>query len=75
MGDKIYAVDAKRGSKSVTTHAVRENNEDHDAIKPDGASIHSESSSVQAGVQKALILRAAWSKTTLFIAFSRCVSD
>ncbi|KAL2822423.1 siderophore iron transporter mirA [Aspergillus granulosus] len=36
----------------------------------DAASIHSENSSIQAGVQKALILRKAWSRTTLGIAFA-----
>lgn len=36
----------------------------------DSGSIHSKSSSVQAGVQKAMILRKAWSRTSLAIAFS-----
>ncbi|KAL2688961.1 hypothetical protein Neosp_003011 [[Neocosmospora] mangrovei] len=36
----------------------------------DAASIHSESSSIQAGVQKAMILKKAWSRTSLAIAFS-----
>ncbi|KAL4876287.1 siderophore iron transporter mirA [Aspergillus karnatakaensis] len=36
----------------------------------DAASVHSESSSIQAGVQKALILKKAWSRTTLGIAFA-----
>jgi hypothetical protein len=39
----------------------------------DAASVHSESSSIQAGVQKAMILKKAWSRTSLAIAFSRYV--
>lgn len=37
----------------------------------DAASVHSDSSSVQAGVQKALILKKAWTRPTLIIAFTR----
>lgn len=39
----------------------------------DAASVHSESSSIQAGVQKAMILKKAWSRTSLAIAFARYV--
>ena len=39
----------------------------------DASSVHSESSSIQAGVQKAMILKKAWSRTSLAIAFSRYV--
>ena len=39
----------------------------------DAASVHSESSSIQAGVQKAMILKKAWTRTSLAIAFSRYV--
>lgn len=39
----------------------------------DAASVHSASSSIQAGVQKAMILKKSWSRTSLAIAFSRYV--
>lgn len=47
--------------------------EAQDHRKDDAASIRSESSGVQAGVQKAMILKKAWSRTTLAMAFARCV--
>ena len=71
MGDNTRADNGENINKEVVIQDVREKENDTEAVKPDGASIYSESSSVQAGVQKALILRAAWSKTTLLIAFSR----
>lgn len=54
-------------------HVYDKNLEAQEVQNDDAASVHSESSSIQAGVQKAMILKKAWSRTSLAIAFSRYV--
>ncbi|KAJ6447247.1 siderophore iron transporter mirA [Purpureocillium lavendulum] len=61
------ALDEKNGGDGVVATDVeaRDGGPGGDAV-----SVHSESSLVQAGVQKAMILKKAWSRTTLLIAFT-----
>lgn len=70
------AVDVPGEKKSAAVVDVEEARRDGDggpAGGGDAVSVYSESSLVQAGVQKAMILKKAWSRTTLLIAFTRCV--
>ncbi|KAL3459787.1 siderophore iron transporter mirA [Aspergillus heterothallicus] len=67
MADNSMQISEKAGPQPTTN----ERNVETGVSSPDDvASIHSEASSVQAGVQKALILKKAWSRTTLGIAFT-----
>ncbi|OAQ90047.1 siderophore iron transporter mirA [Purpureocillium lilacinum] len=67
------AVDVPGEKKSAAVVDVEEARRDGDggpAGGGDAVSVYSESSLVQAGVQKAMILKKAWSRTTLLIAFT-----
>jgi hypothetical protein len=68
MADNSFQILEKAGPQPATNE---KNVEAAVNASDDAVSVHSETSSVQAGVQKALILKKAWSHTTLGIAFAR----
>lgn len=73
MADDQIRTTGKPGQEPPAVVVGEKSLEAQDEANNDAASVHSESSSIQAGVQKAMILKKAWSRTTLLIAFSRLV--
>ncbi|KAL3965578.1 hypothetical protein ACCO45_002582 [Purpureocillium lilacinum] len=68
--DPGAAGDNKKSAAVVDVEEARRDGDGGPAGGGDAVSVYSESSLVQAGVQKAMILKKAWSRTTLLIAFT-----
>ncbi|KAF2015522.1 MFS general substrate transporter [Aaosphaeria arxii CBS 175.79] len=74
MSEKGVYSSGKSAQGNVTTSSIDHHNAaSEERGNEDAASVHSSQHSIQTGVQKAMILRKAWSRTTLAIAFTSLI--